>query len=207
MTMSIDSQKNISPMLMWCFRIWNLNHSNISPMLMFISPMLMFIAMQEEKWRSAMGSEYGALEENQTWTIEDLPPGKKEIGCQWIFKVKFKSNGTVEKYKVRLVAMGNKQIEWEDYGETFSPVAKMERVRLFFDIAAKRGWIVHQMDVHNAFLHGLKKYTWSCLPALSMLIRVKSAGYENLCMDLSRHLGAGSPSFAPLCLSMDFSNP
>ena len=50
--------------------------------------------------------------------------------------------------------MGNKQIEGEDYGETFAPVAKMGTVRLFLDIAAKRGWIVHQMDVHNAFLHG-----------------------------------------------------
>ena len=111
-------------------------------------------AMEEERWRSAVGNEYGALIDNNTWTVEDLPPGKKAIGSQWVFKVKFQSDGTVERYKARLVAMGNKQIEGEDYGETFSPVVKMGTVRLFLDIAVKKGWIVHQMDVHNAFLHG-----------------------------------------------------
>ena len=122
-------------------------------------------AMQEEKWRNAVGSEYGALEENNTWTIEDLPPNKKAIGSQWIFKVKFKSDGTIERYKARLVAMGNKQIEGEDYGETFSPVVKMGTVRLFLDIDVKKGWIIHQMDVHNAFLHGdLEEEVYMKLP-------------------------------------------
>lgn len=111
-------------------------------------------AMEDEKWRTSVGAEYSALEDNKTWTIEDLPSGKKAIGSQWVFKVKFKSDGTMERYKARLVAMGNKQIEGEDYGETFSPVAKMGTIRLFLDIAVKRGWIIHQMDVHNAFFHG-----------------------------------------------------
>lgn len=110
-------------------------------------------AMEDERWRTAVGSEYGALEYNNTWSIEDLPPGKKAVGGQWVFKVKFKSDGIVERYKARLVTKGNKQIESEDYGETFSPVAKMGTIRLFLDVAAKRSWVVQQMDVHNAFLH------------------------------------------------------
>lgn len=128
--------------------------SYVAAIISTIEPKSFKQAMEDDRWRTAVGSEYGALEENNTWTIENLPPGKKAIGSQWVFKVKFKSDGTIERYKARLFAMGNKQIEGEDYGETFSPVAKMGTVRLFLDIAAKQGWIVHQMDVHNAFLHG-----------------------------------------------------
>lgn len=111
-------------------------------------------AMQIKQWKNAMGSEVTALEENETWTIEDLPLGKTAIGSKWVYKIKHNANGTIERYKARLVALGNKQIEGVDYGETFAPVAKMETVRLFLDIAAGRNWIVHQMDVQNAFLHG-----------------------------------------------------
>jgi len=111
-------------------------------------------AIVDERWRKAMGTEIDAQEENNTWTIEDLPPGKRAIGCQWIYKVKHNSDGSVERYKARLVALGNKQKEGEDYGETFAHVAKMGTVRVFLDVAAKRNWEIHQMDVHNAFLHG-----------------------------------------------------
>ena len=101
-----------------------------------------------------MGSEVGALEENATWTLEDLPPGKRAIGSKWVYKIKYNSDGTIERYKARLVALGNKQIEGEDYGDTFAPVAKMGTIRLFLKVAAGNAWPVYQMDVHNAFLHG-----------------------------------------------------
>lgn len=119
-----------------------------------IEPKTYSQAVRDKRWRNAMGSEIDALEINRTWTIEDLPKGKKAIGCQWVYKIKYKSDGTIERYKARLVALGNKQIEGEDYGETFAPVAKMGTVRLFLQAAAGKGWDVHQMDVHNAFLHG-----------------------------------------------------
>ncbi|CAA7013099.1 unnamed protein product [Microthlaspi erraticum] len=101
-----------------------------------------------------MGSEVEALEENNTWTLEDLPPGKRAIGCKWVYKIKYNADGTIERYKARLVALGNKQIEGEDYGETFAPVARMGTVCLFLKVAAGNNWPVYQMDVHNAFLHG-----------------------------------------------------
>ncbi|KAL1216652.1 Retrovirus-related Pol polyprotein from transposon RE2 [Cardamine amara subsp. amara] len=101
-----------------------------------------------------MGSEVGAQEDNQTWTLEDLPPGKRAIGSMWVYKIKYNSDGTIERYKARLVALGNKQIEGEDYGETFAPVAKMRTVHLFLKVAAGHDWPVYQMDVYNVFLHG-----------------------------------------------------
>lgn len=105
-------------------------------------------AMKDEKWGVAVESEITSLEAANTWRLEHLPPGKKALGCKWIFTIKYNSDGTIERYKARLVVLGNHQEEGIDYMETFAPVARMTTVRLFLDIA----W--HQMDVHNAFLHG-----------------------------------------------------
>ncbi|KAF5452401.1 hypothetical protein F2P56_027402 [Juglans regia] len=101
-----------------------------------------------------MASELHTLEENSTWTLEPLPLGKKHIDCKWVFKTKLRADGTVERHKARLVAKGYTQVEGIDYHETFAPVAKMTTVRYVLTVAAAKHWIIHQMDVHNAFLHG-----------------------------------------------------
>ncbi|KAJ4769803.1 Retroelement pol polyprotein-like [Rhynchospora pubera] len=111
-------------------------------------------AIKCDKWREAMRDEIDALERNGTWTMENLPPGKTAIGCKWVYRVKYHADGRVERYKARLVALGNRQIQGVDYAETFAPVAKMVSVRTFLAVAAIKGWALHQMDVHNAFLHG-----------------------------------------------------
>jgi len=111
-------------------------------------------AIEDENWRYAVKDEIDALEENGTWTVETLPAGKKPIGCKWVFRLKFNSDGTLERHKARLVVLGNNQKEGIDYSETFAPVAKMITVRTFLQQAASLDWEVHQMDVHNAFLHG-----------------------------------------------------
>ncbi|GKV47833.1 hypothetical protein SLEP1_g54692 [Rubroshorea leprosula] len=102
----------------------------------------------------AMRQEVAALEKNGTWTIETLPPDKRAIDSKWVYKIKFKPDGTVERYKARLVAKGFTQIEGLDFHETFAPVAKMVTVRTLLALASIKCWELHQLDVNNAFLQG-----------------------------------------------------
>ncbi|XP_019176080.1 PREDICTED: uncharacterized protein LOC109171505 [Ipomoea nil] len=76
------------------------------------------------------------------------------IGCKWVFRIKRKSDGTVECFKARLVAKGFNQILGEDYLETYSPVVKPTTIRLLLAFAVSNGWTMRQLDVHNAFLNG-----------------------------------------------------
>ena len=97
-----------------------------------------------------MAREISALEENHTWEYAVLPPGKRALGSKWVYKIKYHADGTIERYKARLVVLGNTQVEGEDFHETFAPVAKMTTVRCLLSIAISKGWELHQMDVHNA---------------------------------------------------------
>lgn len=101
-----------------------------------------------------MGNEVVALERQHTWDLEQLPPGKKALDSRWIHTIKYRADGTIERHQSRLVVCGNRQKHGVDYTDTFSPVAKMNTVRVFLDYAVKMDHEVHQMDVHNAFVHG-----------------------------------------------------
>eukprot|EP01018_Ginkgo_biloba_P040667 Gb_20537 [translate_table: standard] len=111
-------------------------------------------ASKEEKWVKAMDAGMQAVQKNQTWDLVRLPEGKQTIGYRWVFKTKYKSDGSVDKYKARLVAKGFKQKEGIDYQETFAPVAKMITIRVVIALAAQFQWELHQMDVKSAFLNG-----------------------------------------------------
>jgi len=111
-------------------------------------------AVGNPKWDNAMDEEMVALDVNATWELVALPKDRKAIGCKWVYKVKHNVDGSMTKYKAKLVAKGYAQTYGIDYEETYSPVAKMTNVRGIIAMAATKGWSLHQMDVKNDFFHG-----------------------------------------------------
>lgn len=112
-------------------------------------------ALGDKNWRAAMDSEVQALARNHTWHLVPHPKGKNIVGCKWVYKVKQKADGSIDRYKARLVAKGFKQRYGVDYEETFSPVVKAATIRIILSIPVSRGWSLRQLDVQNAFLHGI----------------------------------------------------
>jgi hypothetical protein len=106
------------------------------------------------KWDNAMDEEMAMLDANATWELVALPKDKKAIGCKWVYKVKHNADGSMNRYKAKLVAKGYAQTYGIDYEETYSPIAKMKTVRAIIVMAAAKGWSLHQMDVNNVFFHG-----------------------------------------------------
>ncbi|KAL0334022.1 UNVERIFIED_CONTAM: Retrovirus-related Pol polyprotein from transposon RE1 [Sesamum angustifolium] len=111
-------------------------------------------AKGQEEWENAMQQKIAALEKNATWEVVDLPKDKKAIGSKWVYKIKLNSDGTIERYKARLVVKGYNQVEGVDYIDRFSPVAKAVTVLLLLVVASSYAWPIHQVDINNAFLHG-----------------------------------------------------
>ncbi|CAL9018556.1 unnamed protein product [Prunus brigantina] len=111
-------------------------------------------AAQDPLWQQAMKVELDALQHNKTWSLVPLPAGQKPIGCKWVYKIKYHSDGTIKRYKAPLVAKGYTQVAGVDYFETFSPTAKLTTVHCLLSVAASRNWFIHQLDVQNAFLYG-----------------------------------------------------
>lgn len=81
-------------------------------------------AAKDEKWCKAMKLEIQALEDNNTWKVVDLPPGTHAIGSKWVYKIKYKANGEVQRFKARLVTKGYNQQEGLDYMTHFHLLQK-----------------------------------------------------------------------------------
>nr|XP_016496044.1 PREDICTED: uncharacterized mitochondrial protein AtMg00810-like [Nicotiana tabacum] len=106
-----------------------------------------------------MVEEYNALMTNNTWQLVLPPPNANVIGCRWVYRVKQRSDGSIERFKARLVAHG--------------PVVKPVTIHTVLALAASKGWLIHQLNVKNAFLHGtlneLSKYIQDLLSRANLL--------------------------------------
>jgi len=109
--------------------------------------------VKHDYWRKAIQCEIFALKSNQTWETALLPKDKVVIDIKWVFKIKYKANRTIERYKTRLVEKEYTQTEDIDYLDTFSPVAKMTTIRLLLALASIYNRELKQLDINNSFLH------------------------------------------------------
>ncbi|CAM8923694.1 unnamed protein product [Rhodiola kirilowii] len=105
-------------------------------------------------WKETIKSELDSILQNHTWELVGLSQGCNPLDSKWIFTKKMKVDGTIEKYKERLVIKGYRQKEGLDYFDTFSPMTRITSIRMIIDIAALRNLEIHQMDVKTAFLNG-----------------------------------------------------
>ena len=119
-------------------------------------------ALADPRWKAAMNEEMKSLQKNETWELVECPLEKKPVGCRWIYTEKYKADGSIERFKVRLVAKGYTQSYGTDYTKTFALVSMINIVRVLVSLAANLDWPLQQFDVKNAFLHGdlSKKYIW-----------------------------------------------
>ena len=108
--------------------------------------------MRDPNWRNSMGDEYNAQIRNNTFELVPLKPNQNVIATKWIHTIKYLPNGSLDRYKSRWVARGDKQEYGVDYAETFSPVVKTLTIRLVLQVAVSHSWIIKQLDVNNAFL-------------------------------------------------------
>jgi hypothetical protein len=113
-----------------------------------------FCSPDADLWQEAIRSEMDSIMSNRTWEVVERPYGCKPIGCKWVFKKKIRPDGTIERYKARLVVKGYSQKEGEDYFDTYSLVAHLTTIRVLLSLVASHGLVIHQMDVKTAFLHG-----------------------------------------------------
>ncbi|RVX07394.1 Retrovirus-related Pol polyprotein from transposon RE1 [Vitis vinifera] len=111
-------------------------------------------ASKNDSWVQAMNREYQALLRNNTWSLVPPPSSAHIVGCRWIYKLKYRPDGSIDRHKARLVAQGFTQTPGIDYFDTFSPVVKPCTIRLILALAVSFQWPVHQLDVENAFLNG-----------------------------------------------------
>ena len=98
-----------------------------------------------------MNQEYASLIENQMWDLVPKPSDRKPVRNKWIYKVKYKSDGQIDKFKARLVAKGFTQKRGVDFNETYSPVIHYDSIRAIFAIAAVKNMHLQQFDIGTAF--------------------------------------------------------
>ncbi|KAM3367135.1 hypothetical protein ACQJBY_016038 [Aegilops geniculata] len=130
--------------------------------------------------------------------VVSLPSGVRPITCKWVYKIKTRSDGFLERDKARLVARGFQQEQGHDYDETFAPVAHMTTVRTLLAVASVRHWSISQLDVRTLFSMASCVRRFICSHHRgTMLLMVWSVDFAAPSMALNRPLAPGS-SVSPL---------
>ncbi|RVX14987.1 Retrovirus-related Pol polyprotein from transposon TNT 1-94 [Vitis vinifera] len=111
-------------------------------------------AEKDDKWIEAMKEELRMIEKNDTWELVDRPQHRKVIGVKWVYRTKLNADGSVNKYKARLVVKGYSQVFGVDFSENFALVARLDTIRMLLALTAQKGWKTYQLDVKSAFLNG-----------------------------------------------------
>ena len=102
-----------------------------------------------------MNDVFKALTNQKTWVLVPKPHGRHPVGYKWVYKIKHNADGSIFRYKARLVAESYNQEYELDYSDTFSPVIRQETIRLVLSLVVRNNWLINQLDVSNAFLHGM----------------------------------------------------
>lgn len=108
-----------------------------------------------DKWHKCVVQEMQAHLENGTWELVKLPAGKRAIGSRWVFKIKRKPDGSIERYKGRLVAQGFSQRPGVEFGETFAPTTKWAALHAILTLAAIEDLELWSVDISTAYLNGI----------------------------------------------------
>ncbi|CDO76041.1 hypothetical protein BN946_scf184948.g1 [Trametes cinnabarina] len=119
-----------------------------------ISEVMQLAPEERDRWLRAAQDEIQSLVENQTFELVQLPPGRKAIGSRWVFRVKRNADGSIERYKGRLVAKGFSQRPGFDYNETFAPTPKWASIRAILALAALEDLELESVDISSAYLNG-----------------------------------------------------
>ena len=123
------------------------------------------------KWQEAIQREINELIGNRTWEEEKLRDGVNEVTSKWVFTVKYNIDGSIERYKARLVARGFTQIYGQDFEETFAPTIRIDSLRMLMAIMAVEDMEAEQVDVNNAFTESKLRETIYMKPPLGVEIR------------------------------------
>jgi hypothetical protein len=147
---------------------------------------------QRDHWTEAIDKELNNLQSMGTWEVCDCPPDRKPIGSKWVFKIKRHPDGSIDKYKARLVAQGFSQRPGVDFTLIYAPVIRYDTLRIFLTIVACLDLELHSMDVVGAYLYGnlsSSSYVYmrmppgfeqknKCLRLRRTLYGLKQSGYE-----------------------------
>lgn len=167
-----------------------------------------------EEWREAIVEEITSLEANKTWIEEISPKDTNLISTKWVFTVKTEPDGSLERFKARLVARGFSQTYGEDYTDTFAPTVRIDTLRVFLAMVAAENLECRQYDIKNAFTEAtLKEKIYISAPdgvpvenghslrLLKSLYGLKQAArdWHIVCRNYLRKLGF-SQSLADPCL-------